>query len=639
MIRTLNLNRKTTAVLENAYGIGYEKEVNAIWQASFSLPINDPKVEKVELLQYVEIDDIGLFVINPKNTKKSSNSVTFDCEHVLSTLLYGSLFKYHQLTNYETKDVIDYLLDQQHHKHWKRGKVDFSRGFHYSWENENILSALFSVPKPFDEQYQWKFDTSSYPWELSLVEPDTEPICRIKEGYNLVDFEIEEDPKGVYNRIYPIGDGEGVNQLTIESVNEGKPYIDIRESHDEEIRETIWVDKRFKNVQALYDNALAKLKEWKTPKVTWKVSAADVSSITGLSIDKFQLGKVVRLQLDDYPTTDLRIMKESKKDIYGNPGDVQLEIGNVQEDLGTTNADLERRQKINELYAQGATNILNFGYQDNCDSNIPAVIPFYVDDDVVNINTIELTYRTKAFRAYSQATKGGGAVVKSTKSGGGKTKTTTSGGSTTATSSSGGGTSKSTKSGGGSSQTSSSGGGGTRTSNHYCGDVEACEIAVSEQVGEGKAHFHQLPAQLQNHTHDVEIPSHTHSVSIPSHSHSFSTPNHKHDVEIPSHTHKVDIPSHTHEIELPDHTHDVKHEIIELDEKPDKVTIKVDGNTVDHDSTKGDRIDLAEYMGKDDSGKIERGRHEVEILPDGLARIEADLILRVFIQSQLGEVH
>lgn len=41
-------------------------------------------------------------------------------------------------------------------------------------------------------------------------------------------------------------------------------------------------------------------------------------------------------------------------------------------------------------------------------------------------------------------------------------------------------------------------------------------------------------------------------------------------------------------------------------------------------------------MSKDSNGKITRSRHIVEILPDGLARIEADLILRVFIQSHLG---
>jgi len=103
MIRTLNLNRQMTTILENAYNISYEREANAIWQASFSLPLNDPKVERVEMLHYVEITDdinneyVGLFRIMPKLTRKNSESnyVTFECEHVLATLLDSSLFKYH----------------------------------------------------------------------------------------------------------------------------------------------------------------------------------------------------------------------------------------------------------------------------------------------------------------------------------------------------------------------------------------------------------------------------------------------------------------------------------------------------------------------------------------------------------------
>lgn len=643
MIRTLNLQRQTTAILENAYNIGYEREVNAIWQASFSLPLNDPKVDKVELLKYVEITDddeyIGLFRIIPKLTVKNSefNYVKFQCEHVLATLMDSSLFKYHQLSNYTTDYVLEYLLDQQNHKHWQLGDVEFTRYFHYAWENENVLSALFSVPRPFDEQYIWTWDTKSYPWTLNLVRPEIEPTCRIKEGYNLRTLEVEENPMSVYNRIYPLGAGEGVNQLTIESVNNDVPYLEDRKP-DEEIKEVVWPDKRFTDAESLKASAQALLDKWKKPIVSLRISAADLSKITGLDIDKFRMGKVVRLQLDDFPTTDLRIEKESKSDIKGDPGNVQLEIGNVQEDLGTTQADIERRQQVNELYSQGATNIMNFTYQDNADSNIPATIPFYIDDDVVNINTIELTFDTKPFRAYSRATEGGGGITTTSKSGGGTTATSSSGGGTTATSSSGGGVVKTTASGGGSTQTSSSGGGSVQSTNQYCGDEEACDTGTGPQIGSGTDHFHRLPGQLLNHTHKVSIPNHTHSVNIPNHRHEFDVPDHTHSVNIPNHTHDVVIPDHRHEIELPNHTHEVKHEIIELNTLPSKVTIRVDGNVVPYDNIRGDRINLVDYMSKDSNGRISRGRHEVTIHPDSLGRIEADLILRVFIQSQLGVV-
>jgi hypothetical protein len=83
----------------------------------------------------------------------------------------------------------------------------------------------------------------------------------------------------------------------------------------------------------------------------------------------------------------------------------------------------------------------------------------------------------------------------------------------------------------------------------------------------------------------------------------------------------------------------VKHEIIELETLPAAVVLKVDGNTVPHITIEGDRIDIVDYLAKDTDGRITRGRHEVTIQPNGLARLECDLILRVFLRSHLGGVY
>jgi hypothetical protein len=193
-------------------------------------------------------------------------------------------------------------------------------------------------------------------------------------------------------------------------------------------------------------------------------------------------------------------MKESKPDITGSPWDVQLEIGNVTDDLGTTLADIQQRQQINELYSAGATNIMNFGYQDNCDQNIPALIPFYLDDDVVNINTAELTFRTKKFRAYSRATEGGGATV--------------------ATSSSGGGTSSTTSSGGGYVQTSAENGNhfhrlfvgtggtpGTYQKKEYYAYFKDDSVADLVNIEANRASDIYTFEETGSHTHPVSIPS------------------------------------------------------------------------------------------------------------------------------------
>ena len=615
MIKVFNKDLQPTGVLENAYGLQYEKTFNEIWGASFSMPLNDAKNKYCNPLYYIEIMDeeeyIGLFRIIPKSTVKneSTKEVNYTLEHVLATLLDKSIFRYKQTTNISTRENLQMLIDRQAVKHWKLGQVDFNRYFSYKWENANLLSAIFSIPQVFDVEYQWTWDTTSYPWTLNLVAPETEPSCEIREKYNLIGLQVEEDPMGIYNRIYPLGYGEGDNQLTIKKVNNGVPYVEDTASIAEHgLREYIWADTRFEDPNSLMASAKALLKDWKSSKVSWQLTAAELSRITGLSKDKFKEGKVVRINVEDFPVTDLRIKKESKSDVTGQSWNVSLELGNLKGDLATTQTDIERRQQINELYAQGATNISNYSYNDNADDKNPAEILVYFPDEIVRLNKAILSYKTEEFRAYERANKGGGATVTTT--------------------STDGGVSKSTESGGGSVQTSLSGGGSvqattTKTFAQLNLQTGVPTNAISgDETTEGYPnygyHLHELQIQGDyfDHSHEVPIPSHTHAVPIPAHSHEFSTPNHSHNFNLPNHTHEIEFG------------------IFKLDKKPSKVTIKIDGNTVPTTALNGDNIDIIPYLSKDSSGKVNRGWHTIQVTPDDLGRINAQIYTQFFLQSR-----
>lgn len=651
------------AILEKAHKIGYEKETNNLWTCSFKLPLNDPKRVEINAKSFLELWDhdkrIGMFIINPKKTVKneSDNSITYNCEHVLSTLHSDVLFRYHQYSNYTTKEVLAMLLEQQEIPHWRLGIVEFIRYFHYSWENEDsLLNAVVSVPKPFDESYLWTWDDTEYPFVLNLVRPGDEKVDIIRFGKNLKGIEKDEDPTNLITRIYPLGYGEGVNQLTIEKVNNGVPYLEDREAIEKYgLHKKIWVDKRFENADSLKASGQALLDENKDPKVTVSVDCVDYELIDPYKLVKYDVAKIVGVYDEDTDTNiDLRIMKLSKADIYGDPSNIKFELGNVREDIGTTITDLQKKQLVNETYSQGSTNIDSRDFQDNCDPTHPAVIRFPIPDDVVNINEMLLTFETQKFRAYERAIKGGGALVKSTSAGGAVVKSTSSGGGSQQTSSSGGGVAKSTASGGGSNQTSSNGGGVAKSTASGGGSTQSSSISnptfyayTSSPVNPGDSHIHAIEVTDQmNHSHSVSIPSHTHefnvpnhshTVNIPSHSHDFDIPNHSHTVDIPNHNHEIDIPSHTHSIELPDHTHGIEFGIFELDETPSKVTIEVDGVDIPFNQTSGENVNLVPYLSKDSEGKIQRGRYvEIKITPDSLARINATVTSRLFIQSRIG---
>src|SRR5690606_38354854 len=133
-----------------------------------------------------------------------------------------------------------------------------------------------------------------------------------------------------------------------------------------------------------------------------------------------------------------RVLNVRKQDVLGQPGNVEIEIANRPQDIAGSIAELRNRMHINEVYAQGATNFDSHDCADNCDQQHPAIFRFYIPAETVRINRVLLSYRTEAFRAYSRAIKGGGAVVTSTEAGGGRTITSKDGGARTITSESGG---------------------------------------------------------------------------------------------------------------------------------------------------------------------------------------------------------
>src|SRR5690606_1016728 len=382
-----DLHLQKVAMLENAFSVGYETPLNGLWKAWFSLPANDPKNAYCQPLWYVEIYDgnerVDLFRIVPHTAQRSADgqTVTYQCEHVLATLLDDVLFQYHQIggLGVYTDEVLEYILGKQTTARWKLGTVEFSRQLEYSWENENLLAAAFSVPKPFAEEYMWTWDTSSYPWTLNLVEPPAGVQAYIRYGVNLRGIEKEVDPTSLCTRLYCLGYGEGVNQLTIAEVNDGKPYLDADTQAQYGIISRIFVDRRFESAETLKARGEALLNELKHPRISYRVDAAELYALTKDPLDRFQVGAQVRV-IDEELGVDIisRVVNRRRADVTGAPGDVEIGIANRPQDIAGTIAELQDRQRINEVYAQGATNFDSHDFADNCDPTHPAVLRFYI---------------------------------------------------------------------------------------------------------------------------------------------------------------------------------------------------------------------------------------------------------------------
>ncbi len=620
-------NMKRLAFLDNAMSVGYTLELNSLWTATFTLPADDDKNVYCAPLNFVEIYDgderIDLFRIIGEDLERSDGATRFyNCEHVLATLLSDVLFQYHQYggTGVKTADVLNYILARQTTRNWTLADCAFTRYFEYNWENSTLLAALFAVPECFDSEYVWEWDTTVYPWRLSLVAPSDALKSEIRYAKNMTSIVKTVDASNIANRIYALGYGEGVNQLTIASVNNGIPYIeDAISIATYGLCSTILVDTRYEVAENLKAYAAQILAELKEPYVSYEIGAIDLHRLTADAFSRFRPGEIVRV-VDDVDGVNLRtrIVSVTKDDAQGDPGNVTVTIANKTQDIAGSISDLQNRALIGETYAQGATNQQIYNFTDNADADHPATLKLYISESVVRINKMLLNIEFEAFRAYEKAIGGGGGQT--TSSGGGQT-TSSGGGSTT---SSGGGST--TSSGGGT----TSSGTALQSSNvlpsetdgqavHNHGLSKGAHLAICDETLKITGWQDWVPSGAHIHpSHTHTIGAHTHTVG--SHSHS-----------VPAHTHNVS--AHTHTVQ--NHTHAIEFGIYE-GRRASNATIKVDGTQIPAPDGYSD-IDIVAYLKTDNSGKITRNAwHTIEILPDTMSRIVGAVFMQTFCNSRGG---
>ena len=594
------------AFLENASGVGYELPLNGLWTATFVLPADDPKNEYCQPLNYVEIYDgeqrIDLFRIVGEDLTRSDEAYkAYSCEHVLATLLNDVFFRYHQIggTNIKTGQVLNYILDQQTTQRWALSQCDFERKFEYNFENTNLLAALFAVPKCFDVEYEWQWDTTVYPWLLSLKAPNESLQAEIRYRKNMVGIKKLTDASKIINRVYALGYGEGVNQLGIESVNNGLPYVEDYGSQQRYgVLTSILVDGRYEVPENLKGYAQQILAESSVPYVSYEVEGIDLFRLDNDEYGRMWPGRLVRVVDEaDGITLRTRVVSVSKSDLRDDPGAISVTLANKDQDIAGSISDLQNRALINETYAQGATNIMIQNFADDADTTHPAELLVWVPSSAVRINKMVLSVEFEPFRGYSKAVSNTTINLTTTNSGGGAT----------------------------------SGASSTSTTTSSATELLPQNMEPGDDALANAVHNHGINTQgyrIALCDWNNNIVGNTGFVASGAHTHG----QHSHTVNI-DHTHS--LPAHTHSITMPSHSHDMVYGIYEGD-TASSATIKVDGHTMPN-PVEWDEVDIVDYLDKDNGGKITRDTwHKVEILPNKQSRIVAALFTQLFTNSRGG---
>ena len=661
MLTLYDTQGRAAAVLENACRIVERQTLNGVDSLTFCLPENDAKAQLVGPFCRVRYGNGALYRIMPVTAEREETGLnTYQCEHVAAGLMDNVLFGYHVVGNLGvyTADVLRYILSCQVEKRWVLGDCDFARQFEYGFEQESLLSALFSVPKPFTEPYVWRFDTGCAPMVVHLKKLDLEalPDVYLRRKKNLLTLSRQTDVLTVCTRLYALGAGEGVNQIGIAGKNGGVPYLqsppEIVAKYG--IIERIWIDRRYTQPENLLAAARKMLWELQEPREVYEFSFALVDAA---DYERLRVGNIVDVEGWRSHITEIEWH-------YDDITSSKVTVANKPADLAGSVADMMDRQRVEMSYSQGATQIFAQSVQANADKANGAVLNFFIPEDMVFVNKVVMKAEVGSFRAYSRATSTAEAQSRTTSSQPGSTPTTNSSPQQTQTTSTEASANQTSSSERISLSTTEDGGGGSQTTagvlttrfgtplpadasfiqdapDHNHGIVNGKTLVTAVDFTNSAApttnfvasggHMHKI----YDHGHTVNVPAHRHSLSVPAHSHTVPIPGHGHTVTIPGHNHTVTIPAHDHTVTVPGHQHEITPGIYFFG-NPQGFGLYVNGVFKGYYFQNTAEIELTQML-LNGQGIIPRGQfHRVEIRPDDVAYVTMDVSVQGFVQSRGG---
>lgn len=413
-LNVYNRDLQKTAVLQNASSITETRQINQIYHLTFDLPATDEKAEYLQPFHYVRYGEDGELYRIVKLTYAESEIGTLhtECEHVIATLIDTIMFGYVTIggSNLHTAAVLRNLLNRQKVKNWELGTCDLDGQFEYGFEQENLLNAVYSVPKCFVDPYYWDFDTSGSKWMLHLrkINASINPEFYIRAKSNLLAQGNTQENSEICTRIYPLGYGEGVNQLTIKDVNNGVAYLENTAAVAQYgVIEKVLVDRRFENASSLKAYAQSVLDKLSVPGYSRTFDVVDLYPITGMEIDNAQVGKICKMTGDGsiaYITKTVRVLDD--------PGNLKIELSTQATDVVSTIADLADRVRIESVYSQGATQLYQHSKDANATKDKGMIMSLYFPSEMKQINKVLMRLKLGKFRSYSQATDSKTVTVK-----------------------------------------------------------------------------------------------------------------------------------------------------------------------------------------------------------------------------------
>lgn len=223
-------------------------------------------------------------------------------------------------------------------KNWKLGSVSpLGTGkISVSVNYDNVLSALLAILEQKTD-CMMDFDFSSSPWTVNFIKKPTTVGAECRVSRNMSDARITYDDSEMCNRVYydrreKEKDGSWKKDANGDPVTVWKVLNATTEQQKYGLIErTVDVGSDLTDDEAR-TVAQTFLNEHKYPRIGVQINGIYLADLTGESLDKFTVGKLLRLNLpDDGIRVEKNIRSLSWDDVYGRPRDVIVMIGDEED--------------------------------------------------------------------------------------------------------------------------------------------------------------------------------------------------------------------------------------------------------------------------------------------------------------------
>lgn len=215
-------NKKDYFTIPEVVNLSYKHHALQLWEAEIKLYSNNIAVKFIDEWSWMDIYDndgtyVGLYRVKKISTTYQGNStvIVYKLVHAFSTMLDdvlllagNGLLAEQNIDSMNSMALMAFMFSKQSTQHWTLVQTKYvgdNTDIKFTRQN-GLLKYIYEALAEMGGKYSMIFDTAEYPWKAIIVEAKDKVDCRVREEYNLLEYNMDQDYAPYYNRLYVYGE-------------------------------------------------------------------------------------------------------------------------------------------------------------------------------------------------------------------------------------------------------------------------------------------------------------------------------------------------------------------------------------------------------------------------------------------------